>query len=229
MLLIDWEKLPLAIQNGAVKPYYDILKKKFFSLIIKRMFDIIMSIILLVLLFPFMLVIAIMIKCDSPGEILFKQTRITQFGREFKIFKFRTMVQNAQELGLQVTLKEDSRITRVGKLIRDLRIDELPQLINILLGQMSFVGTRPESPKYVKEYSDEMMATLLLPAGVTSLTSIKFKDESDILDNYDDPDKAYLDVVLPKKMKFNLEYIKKFNFFYDLKIIVMTVIAVVKK
>lgn len=229
MLLINWDDLPTSFKNKDVRFYYDILNKKRFSLIVKRVFDIMLSLTLLVLLLPIITIISILIKCDSPGEIFFKQTRVTQFGREFKIFKFRTMIQNAHNLGPSVTPKDDCRMTRVGKLIRSLRMDEIPQLINIFLGQMSFVGTRPEVPKYVKEYNNEMMATLLLPAGLTSLASIKFKDESEILYKFSDKDKAYVDLVLNEKMKINLQYIKDLSFFYDFKIMIMTLIAVVKR
>lgn len=227
--MLCWEDLPENMKNESVWYYYDILRKKNLSILLKRGGDIVLSLVLLILLSIPMAIISILIKCDSPGEIFFRQTRITQYGRKFRIFKFRTMVKNAQNLGPQVTLKEDMRITRVGRLIRKLRLDELPQLINVFLGEMSFVGTRPEMPVYVSKYTDRMMATLLLPAGVTSLASIKFKDESEILDKFDDTEKAYVEAVLPQKMEFNLEYIEKFNFFYDIKIMFMTVIAVLKK
>lgn len=229
MVLLNWEDLPQSMQNESVRPYYDILRKKLYSIWIKRAFDIVISLLLLTMLFIPMILISVLIKCDSPGEIFFRQIRITQYGRKFKIFKFRTMVKNAQSFGPQVTTKGDTRITKVGGLIRKLRLDEIPQLINILLGDMSFVGTRPEAPRYVDKYTDEMLATLLLPAGVTSITSIKFKDESEILGKFEDTEKAYIEFVLPEKMKFNLEYIEKFNFFYDIKIMFMTVIAVLKR
>lgn len=229
MVLLNWEDLPQSMQNESVRPYYDILRKKLYSIWIKRAFDIVISLLLLTILFIPMILISVLIKCDSPGEIFFRQIRITQYGRKFKIFKFRTMVKNAQSFGPQVTTKGDTRITKVGGLIRKLRLDEIPQLINILLGDMSFVGTRPEAPRYVDKYTDEMLATLLLPAGVTSITSIKFKDESEILGKFEDTEKAYIEFVLPEKMKFNLEYIEKFNFFYDIKIMFMTVIAVLKR
>ena len=167
-LLKPWGQLPREFRTEAVRPYYEALCRKKAQLIIKRMFDLILSCVLIVLLSPVMLILAVAIKLDSPGTVMFRQVRVTQYGKEFRIFKFRTMVQNAQQLGTQVTVKGDSRITRMGHLLRKCRLDELPQLFNILLGEMSFVGTRPEVPKYVSRYTPEMMATLLLPAGVTS-------------------------------------------------------------
>ncbi len=172
-LLKPWGQLPREFRTEAVRPYYEALCRKKAQLIIKRMFDLILSCVLIVLLSPVMLILAVAIKLDSPGTVMFRQVRVTQYGKEFRIFKFRTMVQNAQQLGTQVTVKGDSRITRMGHLLRKCRLDELPQLFNILLGEMSFVGTRPEVPKYVSRYTPEMMATLLLPAGVTLTASIQ--------------------------------------------------------
>ena len=175
-----------------------------------------------------MLVIAVWIKLDSPGPVFFRQTRITQYGKEFRIFKFRTMVNNADKMGSAVTVGNDSRITKVGKIIRKYRIDEFPQLFNVLLGDMSFVGTRPEVPKYVSAYSDEMYATLLLPAGITSKTSIEYKDEDLLLKNPDDIDFTYLNVILPEKMYWNLKGVSEFNVFSELVIMIQTAIAVLK-
>ena len=175
-----------------------------------------------------MLIIAVWIKCDSKGKVFFRQRRVTTYGRVFYIFKFRTMVSNAEKLGTQVTVQNDSRVTKAGKFLRKCRLDELPQLFNVLKGDMSFVGTRPEVERYVDRYTDEMLATLLMPAGITSLASIKFKDEEKLLDGAENPDDVYVNEVLPQKMKFNLEYISKFNFFYDIKIMFMTFFAVLK-
>ena len=171
-MLKPWEQLPLSLQNDSVRPYYDALSRKRGQLVCKRVFDFVLAAVLLVILSPVMLVLAVAIKLDSPGTVMFRQVRVTQYGAEFRIFKFRTMVQNAPQLGTQVTVAGDSRITRMGHLLRRCRLDELPQLLNILCGQMSFVGTRPEVPKYVARYTPEMMATLLLPAGVTSQASM---------------------------------------------------------
>lgn len=217
------------MKNEEVKKYYEIVKKRKAALIFKRIFDIVMSVFLIVLFSPLLLATFIVIKLDSPGKALFLQDRVTQNGKIFKVFKFRTMVENAESLGSQVTTGEDSRITKCGRWLRKFRIDEIPQLFNILKGELSFVGVRPEVPKYVKKYTPEMFATLLLPAGVTSMTSIMYKDESKLLEGAENPDKTYVEEILPEKMKYNLEYIKNFNFWYDIKVMVKTVFAVIKK
>ena len=229
MLLKKFEDLAPEFQNEDVKKYYDVLKKKTFSLVLKRIFDIVVSMIMLVILSPVFLVLAIAIKIDSKGPVFYRQERITQFGKKFRIFKFRTMVANADKIGSLVTVNNDSRITKVGKFIRKCRLDEICQLIDVLRGTMTFVGTRPEVKKYVDAYTDEMYATLLLPAGVTSLASIKYKDEEKLLSGSDDTDGTYINDILPDKMKYNLEYLEKFGFFYDIKLMFMTVFAVLKK
>ena len=216
------------MKTEAVRPYYDILDKKRKTLAVKRAFDLVMSSALLVLLSPLMLAIAILVKLDSKGEILFRQERITQYGRKFRIYKFRTMVTGADKIGSQVTTKNDARITRTGKLLRKYRLDELPQLINIILGDMSFVGTRPEVPKYVARYTDEMNATLLLPAGVTSEASIMYKDEERLLANADSADDVYIRQVLPEKMAYNLKHIKSFSMRLDMTTMALTVSAVLR-
>lgn len=228
MILKDWEQLPEELQLDEVRPYYEILKKKKLSLILKRIFDIVVSFIMLIILSPVFVFLGIAIKIDSKGPVFFRQERITQYGKTFRIFKFRTMVNNAEKLGTQVTVGNDARITKVGKFIRDCRLDEIAQLLNILTGDMTFVGTRPEVRKYVNHYTKEMMATLLLPAGVTSLASIYYKDEAKLLDKSNNPDKTYIEEVLPGKMKYNLQSIKEFNFFEDIKTMIRTVVAVIK-
>lgn len=228
MLLRSWDRLPKNMKNDDVRKYYDILSRKTASLLFKRILDFILALIMLIVLSPIFLIVAIWVKCDSKGSVFFRQERVTHYGKIFHIIKFRTMVQNAETIGSQVTVDHDSRVTRAGHFLRKTRLDELPQLFNILSGSMSFVGTRPEVMKYVKCYTPEMMATLLLPAGVTSLTSIKFKDEEKLLKDADDADKVYVEDVLPLKMKINLEYTEKFNIFFDLKVMFMTVIAVLK-
>lgn len=228
-MLIKYDKLPDFMKNKKVKYYYDILSKKRLQLLLKRLFDILMSLILLIMLFPILLIISIIIKIDSKGPIFYRQIRITKYGKEFKIFKFRTMVVDADKKGSLVTLDNDSRITKVGKKIRKIRLDELPQLFNILLGDMSFVGTRPEVKKYVDFYNEEMLATLLLPAGVTSKASIEYKDEDEIISKYskkENIDDIYLKRILPEKMKYNLEYLKKFSILLDLKLCINTVLKV---
>lgn len=221
-----WEELPKRMQNAAVRPYYEQLQKKKISLLMKRTMDIALSSVLLVLSAPVLLALGAAVRLDSPGPALFRQVRVTQYGRQFRIFKFRTMVNHADRMGTQVTASGDVRITRLGKKMRQYRLDELPQLINIFLGDMSFVGTRPEVVKYVREYTDEMTATLLLPAGVTSEASIRYKDEEKLLEGVDDVDDAYIHMVLPEKMEYNLRNIRGFSFFRELKIMLNTVAAV---
>lgn len=226
MMLEPWDKLPEYMRNEKVKPYYDSLSRKKNSLALKRIFDVVVSLILLCLLSPVYIILAIWIKSDSKGPVIFKQDRITRYGRKFKIYKFRTMVTNAERLGSQVTSDNDVRVTGVGKKIRSYRLDELPQLINIIKGDMSFVGTRPEVPRYVKQYTPEMYATLLLPAGVTSKASICFKEEDTMLKNTSDVDETYVKEVLPKKMKYNLAEIRQYKFRNDILTMIKTVINV---
>ncbi len=232
MILKEFKELPKEMQNDSVLKYYDILKQKKIMLLLKRFLDFIGSLILLILLSPILIILAILIKIDSKGPVFYRQERVTTNGKIFKIFKFRTMIQDADKRGALITGKQDSRITRIGNKIRKCRLDELPQLINILKGEMSFVGTRPEVKKYVDMYTDEMKATLLMPAGVTSMASIKFKDEDEIISKQTKSgktvDEAYVNDILPEKMKWNLEYIKKFSIFEDLKICIETVIKVGK-
>ena len=227
-MLKEWDELPSYMRNEEVRPYYESLKKKRVSLFIKKYFDVILASIMLVILSPLFLIISILIVKDSRGGIFYRQERVTQYGSKFRIFKFRTMVANADKIGTQVTVQNDSRITKVGEVLRKYRLDEIPQLINIVLGEMSFVGTRPESTHYVKCYTPEMYATLLLPAGVTSEASIRYKDEAELLDQADDVDAVYVNEVLPGKMKYNLESIRKFNFIRELGTMIKTVLAVVR-
>ena len=229
MILKPWDQLPENMRTEAVRPYYDVLKKHQGSLLLKRLFDIVVSFIMLLVAWPFMLIIAIAIKLDSPGPVIFKQERVTTYGRRFKIWKFRTMVDKAEKLGSQVTVNHDNRITRVGHFLRGLRLDEVPQLINILKGDMTYVGTRPEVVKYVDQYTDEMMATLLLPAGVTSEASIRYKDEERLLEKAVNVDQVYVNDVLPGKMMYNLTAIKAFSFGEELLTMIRTVLAVLGK
>lgn len=228
-MLKKWEELPEDMKTDEVKAYYEILSHKQASLVMKKIFDVVVAFILLMFLSPIMLVIALMIALDSPGGVFYRQVRITQYGKEFRIHKFRTMVSNADKIGSQVTVGQDARITKIGKVLRKYRLDELPQLIDILQGNMSFVGTRPEVPKYVNEYSNEMKATLLLPAGVTSEASICYKDEAELLEGAEDVDAVYVKQVLPGKMKYNLLAIKKFTFFSEIGTMFRTVFAVLGK
>lgn len=227
MKWLSWEEIPKKMQNNAVREYYEILNKKKIQLRLKRYFDVVVSLSLIVLLSPLMFIIAFIIRFTSPGPIIFKQIRVTQYGRKFYILKFRTMVENAQQLGTQVTTKGDQRVTKVGRILRKYRLDELPQLFNIYAGDMTFVGTRPEVPKYVEEYTEEMLATLLLPAGVTSMASIKYKDEECLLNAAEDVDVNYVKEVLPNKMEWNLKSIKNFTIKNELEVLFNTIIAVI--
>lgn len=228
MLVKKWEKLPQNMQCDAVRPYYEKLRKKNFSLFWKRVFDILVSSVMLILLSLLFIILAIAIKIDSRGPVFFRQVRVTQYGKTFRIFKFRTMVNDAEKLGSQVTVGGDARITRVGRFIRKCRLDEVSQLIDVWRGTMSFVGTRPEVPKYVERYTDEMLATLLLPAGVTSLASIKFKDEDELLKDAENVDDTYVNEVLPKKMEYNLQSLDKYGFWRDIGTMFQTVGAILK-
>ncbi|MCM1495100.1 MAG: sugar transferase [Bacteroides sp.] len=226
MILKKWEELPECMHSPQVAEYYEILKQKPLGLFCKRLFDILVSVLLILLLSPVMLGISIWIKLDSKGPVMFRQIRITTGGREFRIFKFRTMVTDAEKLGAQVTVGADPRITRSGHILRKFRLDEIPQLFNVFTGDMSFVGTRPEVPRYVSQYTPEMWATLLLPAGITSEASIRYKDEAKLLEEAEDADRVYVEQVLPEKMKYNLDYIRRFQFWRDIKIMFDTVFAV---
>lgn len=229
MLVKEWNELPDYMQVEEVRPYYEILRKKKGQLVLKRIFDICVSLVLIVLLSPIIIFFSIWIKLDSKGPVFYIQERITQYGKVFRIFKFRTMVNNADKIGNLVTSKNDSRITKVGEKIRKYRIDEIPQLFNVLIGDMSFVGTRPEVKKYVDQYTPEMYATLLLPAGITSESSIRYKDEDKLLDIATDIDKVYVEKILVDKMKFNLESINNYSFLEEILTMLRTVFAVLGK
>lgn len=228
-MLKKWETLPDYMQNDEVRFYYDSLKKKKVSMFLKRLMDLVGGLILLILLAIPMIVISIMIKLDSEGPVFYRQERVTTYGKHFKIHKFRTMVSNADKIGSTVTVGNDSRITKVGAKLRGCRLDELPQVLDLISGNMSFVGTRPEAVKYVEQYKPEYMATLLLPAGITSEASIRYKDEAELLDGSSDVDKTYIEEVLPGKMKYNLDSIKNFSFFGDIATMFRTVLAVLGK
>ncbi|WP_314558033.1 sugar transferase [uncultured Parvimonas sp.] len=228
--MIKYNDLPKEFQNDAVKKYYEIVSRKKISLLFKRIFDIIFSILILMILFIPIIIISIAIIIDSNGSVFYRQERVTKYGKKFRIFKFRTMVTNADKIGTLVTVKSDNRITKVGKFLRKYRLDEFPQIFNILIGDMSFVGTRPEVTKYVEKYSDYMYATLLLPAGLTSYSSINYKDEDEIISEHlkdnANIDDIYVNYILPDKMKYNIEYIERFSFLYDLKIMFKTFLSV---
>lgn len=224
----NWNDLPAYIQNDEVRPYYDLLRKKRVALFMKRFFDVVLALLLLVLLAIPMIVIAVMIAIDSPGGVFYRQERVTTYGKHFRIFKFRTMVSNADKVGAHVTTNNDSRITKIGAKLRGARLDEIPQLFNVLTGDMSFVGTRPEAVRYVDKYSGAMWATLLLPAGITSEASILYKDEAELLDNAEDADKVYVERVLPAKMEYNLKSMREFSLRNDVRTMLRTVGAVLR-
>lgn len=231
-MLRKWEDLPDYMRCEEVRPYYDALSKKKGSLILKRAFDLIAGVILLIILAIPMGIIAVKIKRDSPGPVFYRQERVTTYGKRFRIHKFRTMVDGADQKGSTVTVNNDSRITKVGTMLRDKRLDELPQLFDVLDGNMSFVGTRPEAAKYVAQYgkyNKAYYATLLLPAGITSEASIAYKDEARLLEAADDVDLVYMKDVLPGKMKWNLRAIRKFNCLSEIKTMIRTVVAVMGK
>lgn len=228
-MLKKWETLPEYMQNAEVRVYYDSLQKKKVSMFLKRVMDLVGGLILLILLAIPMIIISIMIKLDSEGPVFYRQERITTYGKHFKIHKFRTMVSNADKIGSTVTVGNDNRITKVGAKLRGCRLDELPQVLDLISGNMSFVGTRPEAVKYVEQYKPDYMATLLLPAGITSEASIRYKDEAELLDAASDVDKTYIEEVLPGKMKYNLDSIKNFSFFGDIATMFRTVLAVLGK
>lgn len=228
-MLKKWDELPDYMRVPEVRPYYDVLRKKRFQLCLKRIFDFVCALVLMVILFIPMAAIAIMIKLDSPGPVFYRQERVTVNGRRFRIFKFRTMFSDADKNGSAVTLSGDSRITKIGSKLRHLRLDEMPQVIDVLRGTMSFVGTRPEVVKYVERYEPEFYATLLMPAGITSEASIRYKDESELLDAADDVDRVYVEQIIPAKMVWNLESVRRFRFLRDILTMIRTVFAVLGK
>lgn len=229
MILRPWDELPEELQLPEVKEYYDLLAGKKGSLVCKRVFDVAASSVLLVLLSPVFLGLGAVIKLDSAGPVFYRQTRVTRYGKEFRIHKFRTMCDDADKKGTLVTVADDARITRVGRLIRDKHLDEIAQLIDVLQGTMTFVGVRPEVPEYVAKYSPEMTATLLLPAGVTNLACLYYSNEAKLLNAAEDPDAEYTEQILPEKMKWNLKCMKEFSLRNDLKMLFMTFLAMCGK
>ena len=225
-MMKKWDELPKWMQCPEVRAYYDILQKRKLSLVLKRLFDLLAGVCMLFVMTIPMVIIAVLIKMDSPGAVFYRQERVTAYGKRFSIHKFRTMVSNADQIGSALTIGGDSRITRVGKVLRELRLDELPQIFDVLSGNMSFVGTRPEVPEYVEKYTKEMYATLLLPAGITSEASIRYKNESCLLNAAEDVDKVYIEDILPEKMKYNLWAIKHFSFCGEIMTMIRTVLVV---
>ena len=228
-MLRKWDDLPEFMRTSEVRPYWEILNKKRGQLFLKRVFDLVVATILLIFMAIPMAIIAVLIKLDSKGTVFYRQERVTTYGKHFRIHKFRTMVSNADKIGTAVTVGNDSRITKMGARLRHLRLDELPQVFDVIVGDMSFVGTRPEAVKYVERYKPEFNATLLMPAGITSEASIRYKDEDKLLNAAQNVDEVYINDVLPEKMKWNLESISRFRFLREILTMFRTVFAVLGK
>ena len=232
-MLRRWEELPEFLRCAEVRPYWEALRKKRGQLLVKRALDLLLATVMLVLLLLPMAAIAAYVKLDSKGPVFYRQERVTAYGKRFRIHKFRTMCTDAERIGTAVTAGQDPRITKAGRKLRAVRLDELPQVLDVLEGNMSFVGTRPEAVKYVEAYRPEWNATLLLPAGITSECSIRYKDEEKLLaaaaeKGSAEIDRVYVEEVLPGKMRINLESLRGFSIWGDVKTLVRTVLAVVK-
>ena len=227
--LREWDDLPAFMRLPEVKPYYDCLKSREWQLALKRAFDFLLALVLLLILAIPMLLIALWICLDSSGSPIYRQERVTTYGKRFRIHKFRTMVMSADQSGLLLTTKSDTRITKVGMILRRCHLDEMPQLLDVLAGNMSFVGTRAEVVEYVEKYRPEYRATLLMPAGITSEATIRYKDEYRLLDATEDCEKTYLEEILPVKMKWNLESIRRFRFLREVLTIIRTILAILGK
>lgn len=213
------------------KSFVDIqseLKKKKLSLVIKRIFDIVASLCGLIILSPILIIVAICIKLDSKGPVFFKQKRVGKNKNIFEIYKFRTMVTDAEKLGKQITVGNDSRITRVGKFIRKCKLDEFPQLINVVKGEMSLVGPRPEVPRYVELYDEYEEQILLVQPGITDYASIEFRNENEILGNSSNPEETYIEEIMPTKIELNMKYIRNISLVEDIKLILNTILAILK-
>ena len=191
---------------------------------VKRIFDFIVSLFGVIIISPILLIVAIAIKIDSKGNVLFLQKRVGKKGKPFYIYKFRTMVTDAEKLGKQITVGKDNRITKVGDFLRRYKIDELPQLFNVIKGDMSLVGPRPEVPRYVELYTEEERMVLEVRPGITDLASLRYKDENDILGKVENPEEYYINVIMKDKLKLNLEYIEKSNILFDISLIFKTII-----
>jgi lipopolysaccharide/colanic/teichoic acid biosynthesis glycosyltransferase len=230
MYIKQFEKLPPQFQNETVRPYFEYLQTRKCSLFFKRMMDIFVALAILTVSFPFLFIAGILVKTTSKGPLFYMQRRVGLYGKEFAIFKFRTMVPDADKIGTHITVGErDPRITKVGHFLRITRLDEFPQMLNVLKGDMTIIGTRPEVPRYVAHYTDEMMATLLLPPGASGAASIAYRKENDMLTDAEDPEQFYIDTILPDKMAINLNYLKSFSIWKDLALIFRTVLCVFQK
>ena len=226
----DNESVIATIENEVAEEidFAKLMKRKCFSLFLKRSFDICASFFGLLLLTPVLLIVSLIIGLGSKGGVFFRQTRVGKKGREFKIMKFRTMVVNAEAQGLQITVGKDTRITSIGRILRKTKMDELPQLFNVLIGQMSLVGPRPEVPKYVAMYTEYQRNILRVRPGITELSSIVYRDESEVLAKSDDPEQTYINEVMQKKLDLNMQYMQKLGLFYDIKLIFKTFLVLLK-
>lgn len=215
----------------ASKEFVDIkkeLEKKKLSLFLKRILDIVASVLGLIILSPVFLLVAVCIKLDSKGTVFFKQKRVGKNKKKFEIYKFRTMVDDAEKIGKQITIGNDRRITNVGKFIRKCKLDELPQLINVLKGEMSLVGPRPEVPRYVELYDEYQEQILLVCPGITDYASIEFRNENEILGCSVNPENTYISEVMPSKIALNMKYIKKISLTEDIHLILKTIFVLMK-
>lgn len=222
------EKNLIKVETISPEEVDELLRNRKFQLILKRLFDIIFSFLGLLFLLPVFLIIAVAIKLDSKGSVFFKQIRVGKDGKEFKIYKFRTMVEDAEKKGMRITVDGDKRITKLGYFLRKYKIDELPQLINVLLGDMSFVGPRPEVPKYVAMYDEDQRSILRIRPGITDIASIEYRDENSLLVKSNNPEETYIREIMPRKIKLNIEYLKRMSIVYDIKLIFRTILVVVK-
>lgn len=205
-----------------------VLKARRPQLVLKRLMDIVISGCALLVLWPLLLLIALAIKLDDPGPVFYRQVRVGRGGREFRIFKFRTMVVDADKKGLAITVGCDSRITRVGAFLRKTKLDELAQLLNVLAGEMSFVGPRPEVPKYVGLYTPYQRQVLLVRPGITDYASIAYRNENDLLEGAQDPERLYIEEIMPAKIELNMKYLHEISPLADLRLIFSTVAAVIR-
>ena len=205
-----------------------VLEKRKLQLVLKRAMDIVISGGALLVIWPVLLLIALAIKIDDPGPVFYRQVRVGKEGKEFRIFKFRTMIVDADKKGLQITVGKDNRITRMGRLLRKTKLDELAQLINVFVGEMSFVGPRPEVPRYVNLYTPYQRQVLLVRPGITDYASIAYRNENDMLEGAEDPDRMYIDVIMPDKIELNMKYLREISPLADIRLILSTIIAVIK-
>ena len=205
-----------------------ILESQEVSLVIKRVFDVVVSVCGLLLLALFFLIIAVIIKLDSKGSVFYRQIRVGRYGNDFRIFKFRTMIPDADKSGQLITVGDDARITKIGRFLRKTKIDELPQIMNILIGDMSFVGPRPEVRKYVDMYSEAQQQILLIRPGITDIASIKYRNESELLALSSNPEKTYCEEIMPSKLNLNMNYLSDISLINDIKIILTTIISIIK-